>query len=183
VHTLNLTSRVTHLLVEVSDPPTTAHLTTKYEFVAAKRRGVRVLKPAWLEAVHQSWMAGKTINLQALEQEYTLPVFAGLSVCLTGFEDSKLLVLIGLPLDLQQTQRNSDPSWSATSLNMAVIIKENLPMMLPISSQNRQRVGNTNMLSCGMFESLVFSGSATASNVAWCWKKACTIQLGLSRNR
>jgi hypothetical protein len=26
-------------------------------------------------------------------------------------------------------------------------------------------------------------GSATASNVAWCWKKACTIQLGLSRKQ
>jgi len=101
VHTLNLTSDVTHLLVEVSNPPTTAHLTTKYKFVAANCQDVRVLKPAWLETVYQSWMAGKKINMQALEKEYKLPIFAGLSVCLTGFEDSKLLVPIGLPLDSQ----------------------------------------------------------------------------------
>jgi DNA replication regulator DPB11 len=61
------------------------------------------LKSAWLGAVHQSWTAGEKINLQALEKEYKLPIFAGLSVCLTGFEDSKLLVLIGLPLDSPDT--------------------------------------------------------------------------------
>jgi|ERR1700722_14591361 hypothetical protein len=87
VHTLNLTSGVTHLLVEVGQPLTTAHLTTKYKFVAANRRDVRVLKPAWLEAVHQSWMAGKKVDLQAPEQEHKLPIFVGLSVCLTGFKD------------------------------------------------------------------------------------------------
>jgi DNA replication regulator DPB11 len=110
VLTLNLTSDVTHLLVEVSHPPTTAHLTAKYNFVAANLQDVRVLEPAWLEAVHQLWMAGKKINLLALEKKYKLPIFAGLSVCLTGFKEGKLLVLIGLPLDLQQTQRIPIPA-------------------------------------------------------------------------
>jgi DNA replication regulator DPB11 len=86
-HKLDLTSDVTHLLVEVSDAPTAAHLTAKYKYVAANREDVRVLPPAWLEAVRQSWMTGEKFNLQALEEEYKLPIFAGLSVCLTGFDD------------------------------------------------------------------------------------------------
>lgn len=95
-HKLDLTSDVTHLLVEVSDVPTVVHLTAKYKYVAANREDVRVLQPAWLEAVRQSWMTGEKFNLQALEEEYKLPIFAGLSVCLTGFEDCKSRVTIGL---------------------------------------------------------------------------------------
>jgi DNA replication regulator DPB11 len=105
VLTLDLTSDVTHLLVEVGSPPTTTHLTTKYKFVAANREGVRVLIPAWLGDVYRLWVAKKKINMRALERKYKLPIFAGLSVCLTGFEDSKLLVLIDLLLDLQHTER------------------------------------------------------------------------------
>lgn len=58
-HKLDLTSDVTHLLVGVSDALTAAHLTAKYKYVAANREDVRVLQPAWLEAVRQSWMTGK----------------------------------------------------------------------------------------------------------------------------
>ena len=95
-HKLDLTSDVTHLLVEVTDAPTVVHLTAKYKYVAANREDIRVLQPAWLEAVRQSWMTGEKFNLQALEEEYKLPIFAGLSVCLTGFEDCKSPVTIVL---------------------------------------------------------------------------------------
>jgi DNA replication regulator DPB11 len=88
-HKLDLTSDVTHLLVEISEALTVVHLTAKYKYVAANREDVRVLQPAWLEAVRQSWMTGEKFNLQALEEEYKLPIFAGLSVCLTGFDDRK----------------------------------------------------------------------------------------------
>jgi DNA replication regulator DPB11 len=86
---LDLTSDVTHLLVEVSDALTAVHLTAKYKYVAANREDIRVLQPAWLEAVRQSWMTGEKFDLHALEEEYKLPTFAGLSICLTGFEDCK----------------------------------------------------------------------------------------------
>jgi DNA replication regulator DPB11 len=88
-HKLDLTSDVTHLLVGVSDALTAAHLTAKYKYVAANREDVRVLQPAWLEAVRQSWMTGEKFSLDALDEKYKLPIFAGLSVCLTGFDDRK----------------------------------------------------------------------------------------------
>lgn len=86
-HKLDLTSDVTHLLVEVGDTLTAVHLTAKYKYVAANREDVRVLQPAWLEAVRQAWMTGEKFSLQALEKQYKLPLFAGLAVCLTGFDD------------------------------------------------------------------------------------------------
>lgn len=88
-HKLDLTSDVTHLLVGVSDALTAVHLTAKYKYVAANREDVRVLQPAWLEAVRQSWMTGEKFSLDALDERYKLPIFAGLSVCLTGFDDCK----------------------------------------------------------------------------------------------
>jgi DNA replication regulator DPB11 len=102
---VDLTSGVTHLLVEVGRPPTVEHLTKKYKYVAANRKGVRVLQPAWLEAVRQLWMTGEKFNLQALEEEYKLPIFTGLSVCLTGFKESKdckSRIMVGLSLGLQR---------------------------------------------------------------------------------
>ena len=103
-HKLDLTSDVTHLLVDVNDAPTIVHLTAKYKYVAANREDVRVLQPAWLEAVRQSWMTGEKFDLQALEEQYKLPLFAGLSVCLTGFEDRKSRGMVGLWLRLQRMQ-------------------------------------------------------------------------------
>ena len=79
---LDLTSDVTHLLVgEVN--------TSKYKFVARERVDVIVLKPEWIEAVRQSWMQGEDTDVRALEEQYKLLTFAGLSICLTGFEDSE----------------------------------------------------------------------------------------------
>jgi len=105
-HSMALTSDVTHLLVEVGRSPTVKHLTKKYKYVAANCKDVRVLQPAWLEAVGQLWVTGEKFDLQALEEEYKLPIFTGLSVCLTGFKESKdckSRMMVGLSLCLQWT--------------------------------------------------------------------------------
>ncbi|RAH65763.1 BRCT domain protein [Aspergillus aculeatinus CBS 121060] len=79
-HKFDLTSDVTHLLIgEVNTP--------KYKFVARERADVTVLKPEWVEAVRQSWMKGGDTDIRALEAAYRFPVFGGLSICITGFED------------------------------------------------------------------------------------------------
>lgn len=81
-HKFDLTSDVTHLLVgEVNTP--------KYKFVARERADVIVLKPEWVEAVRQSWMQGEDTDIRALEEQYKLPAFAGVTICITGFEDSE----------------------------------------------------------------------------------------------
>lgn len=182
-HKLNLTSDVTHLLVEVTHVPTVMHLTEKYKYVAANREDIRVLQPEWLEAVRQSWMTVEKFNLQALEEKYKLPIFTGLSICLTGFKDCKSRVKISPSLSLQRIQRPSGLICKTVSLPMAVIINRPLPGTSPTSSPMCQRVRNTNMLGVGIFESSAYTGSTTASPVAWCWKKASTIQLRLSRSR
>ncbi|KAL4901645.1 hypothetical protein BDW74DRAFT_187267 [Aspergillus multicolor] len=82
-HSYDLTSEVTHLLVGETS-------TAKYKFVARERSDVVVLRPEWVEAVRQSWMQGGDTNLQALEEEYKLPTFAGTAICITGFEDMEL---------------------------------------------------------------------------------------------
>ncbi|KAF7588990.1 hypothetical protein BBP40_004957 [Aspergillus hancockii] len=77
---LDLTSDVTHLIVGETN-------TAKYKFVARERADVTVLKPEWVEAVRQSWMQGEDTDVRALETLYKFPTFAGLSICITGFED------------------------------------------------------------------------------------------------
>ena len=79
-HKLDLTSDVTHLLVG-------HYKTPKYEYVAREREDVKVLKPDWIEAVREAWMTAENFDLNALEKEYKLPTFAGLSICVTGFND------------------------------------------------------------------------------------------------
>jgi hypothetical protein len=74
-HNADLTSYVTHRPVEVGLKE--VHLTEKYRHVAANREDV------------------------PLEKEYKLPIFAGLSVCLTGFNDCKSRVIVSLSLGLQ----------------------------------------------------------------------------------
>ncbi len=84
-HTLDLTSNVTHLIVGDSDTP-------KYKYVAREREDVKVLGPEWVEAVRLSWMEGGETDVAALERQYQLPAFAGLKICLTGFDDCKLVL-------------------------------------------------------------------------------------------
>lgn len=79
----DLTSDVTHLLVGATDSP-------KYKFVARERNDVAVLKPEWIEAVRQSWMQGEDTDIRALEEQYKVPAFFGLTICITGFSDSEL---------------------------------------------------------------------------------------------
>lgn len=81
-HKFDLTSDVTHLIVGETNTP-------KYKFVARERSDVVVLKPEWIEAVRQSWIQGDDTDIRALEELHRLPTFAGLSICITGFEDSK----------------------------------------------------------------------------------------------
>ncbi|EEH15750.2 hypothetical protein PABG_05837 [Paracoccidioides brasiliensis Pb03] len=80
VHKFDLTSDVTHLIVGDLNTP-------KYKYVAKERIDIKVLKPEWVEAVRSSWMLGGDPNLEELEEQYRYPTFAGLSICLTGFED------------------------------------------------------------------------------------------------
>ena len=79
-HKLDLTSDVTHLIVGNIDTP-------KYKYVAKERQDIKVLKPTWLEAVRESWMAGVDTDVAALEEQHRLPTFSGLQICVTGFED------------------------------------------------------------------------------------------------
>lgn len=80
VHKLDLTSDVTHLVVGRIDTP-------KYQYVARERLDVKVLSPQWVQAVRDEWTEGGSVNLEALEDQYRLPTFFGLQICVTGFED------------------------------------------------------------------------------------------------
>lgn len=82
----DLTSDVTHLLVGATDSP-------KYKFVARERNDVIVLKPEWIEAVRQLWMQGEDTDIRALEQQYKLPTFFGLTICITGFSESEFATM------------------------------------------------------------------------------------------
>jgi DNA replication regulator DPB11 len=79
-HKLDLTSDVTHLLVGDTETP-------KYKYVAREREDVRVLKPDWVDAVRARWMGAQPIDLNQLDADFRLPVFAGLKICITGFDD------------------------------------------------------------------------------------------------
>ena len=81
-HKLDLTSDVTHLIVGNTDTP-------KYKYVAKERQDIKVLSPRWREAVRASWMEGGDTDVAALEEQHKLPAFAGLQICVTGFDDCK----------------------------------------------------------------------------------------------
>ncbi|CAE7021196.1 hypothetical protein PTT_12211 [Pyrenophora teres f. teres 0-1] len=78
---LDLTSDVTHLIVGSTDSP-------KYRYVAKSRDDVKVLSPEWLHALRDVWMTGDdNLDVLALENEYRMPTFFGLNICLTGFDN------------------------------------------------------------------------------------------------
>jgi len=83
-HSLDLTSSVTHLLVGDID-------TAKYKHVAKARPEVHVVKPEWIKAVRDAWVEGDSVDVAALTEEYRLPTFYNLNICITGFEDRTLL--------------------------------------------------------------------------------------------
>jgi len=80
VHSLDLTSAVTHLLVGSVDTP-------KYKHVAKSRPDVKVLSPEWITAVRDVWIHDREIDLSALTEEYRLPSLYNLDICITGFDD------------------------------------------------------------------------------------------------
>lgn len=77
---LDLTSDVTHLIVGNMN-------SAKYRYVAKAREDVKVLHPDWLEALRTVWMEGEDVDVAVLEQQYRLPTFYGLKICLTGFDN------------------------------------------------------------------------------------------------
>jgi DNA replication regulator DPB11 len=79
-HKFDLTSDITHLLVGETN-------TAKYKYVARERCDVIVLRSDWIEAVRQSWVQGGDTHLKLLEEQYKLPTFYRLSICVTGFDD------------------------------------------------------------------------------------------------
>lgn len=81
-HKLDLTSDVTHLLVGSTDTP-------KYQYVAREREDVKVLRAEWVEAVRKCWMEDQQLDMNALEADYRVPTFAGLKICITGFDDCR----------------------------------------------------------------------------------------------
>lgn len=78
---LDLTSDVTHLIVGNIDTP-------KYKYVAKERQDIKVLRPGWVEKVRESWLEAEETDVAALEEEYKLPTFYGLQICVTGFDDA-----------------------------------------------------------------------------------------------
>lgn len=80
VHKLDLTADVTHLVVGSVNTP-------KYQYVAKDRPDIKVLDPSWVEAVRDAWMQGGDVDVAELEERHRLPVFAGLQICVTGFDD------------------------------------------------------------------------------------------------
>jgi DNA replication regulator DPB11 len=78
---LDLTSDVTHLIVGSID-------SAKYRYVAKCREDVKVLSPAWLEAMREVWLEGHDdLDVAALEAEHRVSTFFGLKICLTGFDN------------------------------------------------------------------------------------------------
>lgn len=82
VHNLDLTATVTHLVVGNTATP-------KYRYVAKERPDIKVLHPNWVEAVRGLWMAGDELDLEVLEAKHRLPIFHGLEICITGFDNAE----------------------------------------------------------------------------------------------
>ncbi|KAF2743589.1 hypothetical protein M011DRAFT_451157 [Sporormia fimetaria CBS 119925] len=78
--TLDLTSTVTHLIAGSVN-------SAKYRYVAKCREDVKVLSPAWLHALNKLWMKGGEPDIAAVEREHRLPIFYGLKICVTGFDN------------------------------------------------------------------------------------------------
>lgn len=78
VHTLDLTSDVTHLLVGNVE-------SEKYRHVAKRRPDILVLHPEWLFAVRDAWVQGDELDLEHLNDKFRLPTFHSLNICVTGF--------------------------------------------------------------------------------------------------
>lgn len=108
-HKLDLTSDVTHLLVGDANTP-------KYKYVAREREDVKVLRPEWIEAVRETWMNDDGIDLNALEAQHKLPTFAGLTICITGFDDLNFRAQLQQKIDEEGGKYTGDLTKHVTHL-------------------------------------------------------------------
>ena len=89
VQKLDLTSDVTHLVVGTV-------ISEKYRFIAKYRPEVKVMDMQWIDTLRAAWIEDNDVQVAAIQKAHILPTFFGLEICLTGFEDSKLLIRLSL---------------------------------------------------------------------------------------
>ncbi|KAF1937927.1 hypothetical protein EJ02DRAFT_469333 [Clathrospora elynae] len=107
---LDLTSDVTHLIVGSTD-------SAKYRYVAKSRDDVKVLSPAWLEALREVWLEGHdNVDVAALEKEHRMPTLCGLKICLTGFDNPEERKSIQETVDNNGAEYHGDLTKSVTHL-------------------------------------------------------------------
>ncbi|KAL6709197.1 protein kinase activating protein dpb11 [Coniothyrium glycines] len=107
---LDLTSDVTHLIVGNTD-------SAKYRYVAKSRNDVKVLLPTWLEALREIWLQGTDdLDIAALEDEYRLPTFFGLKICLTGFDNPEQRKHVQETVDKNGAEYHGDLTKAVTHL-------------------------------------------------------------------
>ena len=110
VFKLDLTSDVTHLIVGSIATP-------KYRYTAKERPDIKVLHPQWIEAVNQAWIdGGDDIDVRGLEEQHRMRCFAGLQICLTGFDDQEERNAISSTVQHQGATYHGDLTKAVTHL-------------------------------------------------------------------
>ncbi|KAM3423198.1 hypothetical protein BST61_g648 [Cercospora zeina] len=99
-HKLDLTSEVTHLLVGSIATP-------KYRYVARERPDIKVLGPEFVVRVRDAWIEGGEVDVRKFEDESRMKTFAGLEMCLTGFND------VVQRKELERVCQEQGAKWSA----------------------------------------------------------------------
>lgn len=100
IHLLDLTADVTHLLVGSITMP-------KYRYVAKERPDIKVLTPDFIPRLREAWIQGGEVDVQKYEAECKVKTFAGLEMCLTGFNDTTQRT------EMQRTCQEQGAKWSA----------------------------------------------------------------------
>lgn len=113
IHTLDLTGKVTHLVVADVRTP-------KYRCVAKERPDVKILDSDWIEAVRAQWIEGGDVDLLALEEEYRYPALAGLHICVTGFTDLEQRLYLEKTVPEHGAKYSGDLTKQVTHLIVAV---------------------------------------------------------------
>ena len=160
-HRLDLTADVTHLLIgEIKTP--------KYKYVARERPDVTVLYPEWVEEVRKLWMQGGDTDIRALEEQWRLPTFTGLSICATGFEDgeSHCRILSHARSGLTVSKGRSETTSEACRFAMAPNSARTSPETSPISWRGTRKAKSTNMRPSGTSSLSLDSGLQTVWSVA-----------------
>jgi DNA replication regulator DPB11 len=76
----DLTLEATHLIVGNYD-------TKKYRYVARERPDVRPMTMEWIEVLRELWINDTEIDMEVLERDYMMPIFATLRFSMTGCDD------------------------------------------------------------------------------------------------